>query len=169
PCRPTVIRNNIRAIHNIVCRSSALSSRPVVKNSPFTIVPLINNQPQGIRLYTTHNENVDFEIVQRIVKENDTDYTLLDVREPGEVMQGFIPSAINIPLSKMLPAWTMSSEEFEEEFGFKRPKEDDKIIVYCQAGIRSNNAANFLREIGYKNILNYPGSYADYVDKSSQA
>ena len=50
----------------------------------------------------------------------------------------------------MLPAWTMSPEEFEEEFGFERPKEDDKIIVYCQAGIRSNNAADFLREIGYK-------------------
>ena len=44
----------------------------------------------------------------------------------------------------------MEPEEFEEEFGFKRPGEQDKIIVFCQAGIRSKNAADFLREIGYK-------------------
>ena len=74
--RQAVIRNNVRAIHNM-CRQPALISRSVVKssNTKSTTIPLINNQVQGIRSYTTSNDNnniVDFEIVQRIIKENDT-------------------------------------------------------------------------------------------------
>ncbi|KAI9277162.1 Rhodanese-like domain-containing protein [Phascolomyces articulosus] len=173
--RQASLRMNVRAMHNVVRRSAMARSLGYHSSNNSTTItgflsPVLTNQRVQIRSYTTDNKDiVDFEFVQRIVKENDTEYTLLDVREPSEVLQGKIPTAINIPLSKMLPAWTMSPEEFEEEFGFERPKEDDKIIVYCQAGIRSNNAADFLREIGYKSVMNYPGSYGDYVHKSSQA
>ena len=74
--RQTVIRNNVRAIHHM-CRQPALISRSIIKssNTKSTTIPLINHQAQGIRSYTTSNNNnniVDFEIVQRIVKENDT-------------------------------------------------------------------------------------------------
>ncbi|KAI8145241.1 Rhodanese-like domain-containing protein [Fennellomyces sp. T-0311] len=130
---------------------------------------IVNPRAMGLsrRVYSTENtESVDFDEVQRIITTKDTSYTLVDVREPSEVMQGSIPSAKNIPLSKILAAWTMEPEEFEEEYGFERPSEHDKIVVFCQAGIRSKSAADFLREIGYKRVLNYPGSYADYASKS---
>lgn len=43
----------------------------------------------------------------------------------------------------------MSEEDFEDEFGFDKPSEGDEVVLYCQAGIRSNKAADFLRDIGY--------------------
>ncbi|KAI9485087.1 Rhodanese-like domain-containing protein [Zychaea mexicana] len=163
-------RTTVRAMH-IALRPACVRPRVNTNRITTTTGPFVSScssRAQQLRTYTMeHKDAVDFEQVQRIVNDKDTDYILLDVREPSEVMQGFIPSAINIPLSKLLPAWTMSAEEFEEEYGFERPNEDDKIIVYCQAGIRSANAADFLREIGYKVVLNYPGSYADYASKSS--
>lgn len=57
---------------------------------------------------------------------------LIDVRNPYEYQTNHIKGAVNIPLSKI-----------------KRKKElvptDKKIILYCQTGIRSKQAAKVLR------------------------
>lgn len=64
---------------------------------------------------------------------------LLDVRTPGEFVEGHIPNAINIDVN---------GPDFEQ----KALKLDKKkaVYVYCLAGARSKTAAAFLQEKGYQ-------------------
>ncbi|KAI8078815.1 Rhodanese-like domain-containing protein [Halteromyces radiatus] len=108
---------------------------------------------------------VDFDDIQTMIKNKSKDCHLIDVRERMELMQGYIPTAKNVPLSQFARAWSLSSEDFEEEFGFSKPDQTSTLVVYCQAGIRSAKAADYLSQLGYQKIRNYQGSWADYSDK----
>ncbi|KAN0062504.1 hypothetical protein ACQY0O_005035 [Thecaphora frezii] len=90
--------------------------------------------------------------------------TLIDVREPSEVAQGIIPSAVNVPLSVFKHAFNPTAEaDFEKQFAFKRPEFGNKIVVYCRSGKRSQQALETLKAGGWKNVRNYEGSYLDWV------
>ena len=56
---------------------------------------------------------------------------------------GTIPAEnfIHIPLQEVPEALTLSESEFEDQFGAPKPKENDQILFYCMAGVRSRNAA----------------------------
>lgn len=62
--------------------------------------------------------------------------TLVDVRNPDEVLIQSIPGAINIPLDTLSKRYT--------EIPKNKP-----VIVYCKTGIRSEKAAAFLAEQEY--------------------
>ncbi|ORY95522.1 Rhodanese-like domain-containing protein [Syncephalastrum racemosum] len=111
---------------------------------------------------------VDFEKIHEIIRQNDKKYRLIDVREPNELMQGQIPMSKNLPLSAFTVAWDASPDDFLNTFNFDKPDKTDEIIVYCQAGIRSAKAADYLRQLGYSSVHNYPGSWADYFEKTSK-
>ena len=65
---------------------------------------------------------------------------LIDVRTEVEYKEEKLENSVNIPLPI----------ENQTE---KLPKDKNQnIIVYCKSGKRSNQAANTLIEIGYKNI-----------------
>ncbi|MBR06057.1 MAG: molybdenum cofactor biosynthesis protein [Rickettsiales bacterium] len=70
--------------------------------------------------------------------------TYLDVREPHEQPQPDNKNIIKIPLTEL-------ASRYEEI-----PNSTD-IHVYCQSGIRSVKAINFLREQGYNNLINVEG------------
>ncbi|PHZ11400.1 Rhodanese-like protein [Rhizopus microsporus ATCC 52813] len=97
---------------------------------------------------------------------NIKDYILLDVREPKEVEAGYIPTAKNVPLTQFTYAWSLSDKDFEDQYGFKKPNKDKRLITYCLKGIRSTSAVEYLSKLGYTNLDNYIGSYADYVEKT---
>ena len=67
---------------------------------------------------------------------------LIDVREIDEYNERHIDKAINI-------SYTIIKDEISKYVANK----DDKIIVYCKSGARSNKAANYLLEAGYNNIF----------------
>ena len=71
---------------------------------------------------------------------------LLDVREPEEVAICTLPGAEHIP---MLPLFA----------GLRVPSAapDAEIVVYCHHGIRSFEAAQFLRLLGYRNARSLAG------------
>ncbi|KFZ12655.1 hypothetical protein V501_04097, partial [Pseudogymnoascus sp. VKM F-4519 (FW-2642)] len=49
---------------------------------------------------------------------------LIDVREPGELhTTGRIPTSVNLPLSSCPDAFFLPADEFEERFGFEKPRE----------------------------------------------
>ena len=54
----------------------------------------------------------------------------------------------------------MDEDAFREEYGFDKPQaERDAVVVYCRAGVRSQLAAQFLREqCGFRQVYNYAGS-----------
>ncbi|SNX87098.1 uncharacterized protein MEPE_05808 [Melanopsichium pennsylvanicum] len=91
--------------------------------------------------------------------------TIIDVREPNEVAQGIIPSAVNVPLSQFQKAFTGSGADFIRDFAFNRPKYHDKIIFYCRSGKRSQQALEFANKNGWCNIRNYQGSWLDWVQQ----
>jgi len=77
---------------------------------------------------------------------------IVDVREPNEYQINRIPGSVLIPLGDVP----------------KRVSEidpNDEIVVHCKTGGRSAKAADFLRSVGYKRVLNLKGGVLDWIDK----
>jgi len=77
---------------------------------------------------------------------------LIDVREPNEFEAGHILGARNIPLSQM----KMRLTEL-------RP--DKPVYLYCQSGMRSGRAAQFLHRKGYKDLSQLQGGFKKWSGK----
>jgi len=74
---------------------------------------------------------------------------LIDVREPGEVVQGMIPSAVNLPLTVMGESLKLTSDAFKEKFGYDKPRPLQQVIFYCRSGMRSTSACDVAKRNGY--------------------
>lgn len=69
---------------------------------------------------------------------------LLDVREPFEFEFGHIADSVLIPLNQI--------PQRLKELDF-----DKEIVVICHHGHRSMQAANFLSQVGFKQVSNLVG------------
>ena len=92
---------------------------------------------------------------------------LLDVRDPSEFNSTTLPaihtSAKNIPLNSIQHAFEhFTEEEFEKQFGWKKPDKTDSIICYCRGGNRAGRAVAILEQLGYKNVQLYKGSASEW-------
>jgi adenylyltransferase/sulfurtransferase len=77
---------------------------------------------------------------------------IVDVREPNEYQINRIPGSVLIPLGDVP----------------KRQNEldpSDEIVVHCKTGGRSAKAAEFLRSVGFKRVLNLKGGILGWVDQ----
>ena len=74
---------------------------------------------------------------------------MIDVREPDEVIQGSIPSSVNLPLSILSGALHLAPDVFEKRYGFEKPKKDQEIIFYCRSGKRSATASDVAKRNGF--------------------
>lgn len=88
-----------------------------------------------------------------------------DVREPAEYNAGFIPTAINVPITSQPDAMLLSPDDFYDRFGFSKPPIDKQVVFYCKAGVRSRAAAQLAMDNGYKDVCEYPGSWVDWENK----
>ncbi|KAJ7139894.1 endoplasmic reticulum protein [Mycena epipterygia] len=95
------------------------------------------------------------------------DSYLIDVREPEEVIQGMIPSAVNLPLSVLGNSLHLQPEAFQAKHGFEKPKKSQELTFYCRSGKRSTTASDVAKRNGYTNILNYKGSWLEWQSKTS--
>jgi adenylyltransferase/sulfurtransferase len=77
---------------------------------------------------------------------------IVDVREPNEYQINRIPGSELIPLG-----------DIPKRFNELDP--DEEIVVQCKMGGRSAKAADFLRSVGFKRVLNLKGGILDWVDK----
>ncbi|KAJ7357130.1 endoplasmic reticulum protein [Mycena albidolilacea] len=96
------------------------------------------------------------------------DSYLIDVREPDEVIQGMIPSAVNLPLSILSTSLQLQPETFKAQYGFEKPKKTQEVTFYCRSGKRSTTASDAAKRNGYTNILNYTGSWLEWVEKGGE-
>jgi len=71
------------------------------------------------------------------------------VREKEEVLQGMIPSAVNLPLSVLGSALKMPRQTFKEQFGFEKPRTWQEVIFYCRSGMRSSSASDVAKRNDY--------------------
>ena len=92
--------------------------------------------------------NIDADGLREMMREP---HVLVDVRTDREVMErGLIPGSLHIPLHT-LPARL-------DDIGTDYP-----VIIYCQSGVRSVQASNFLAQNGHDRIYNLVGGFADWT------
>jgi molybdopterin/thiamine biosynthesis adenylyltransferase/rhodanese-related sulfurtransferase len=77
---------------------------------------------------------------------------IIDVREPNEYQINRIPGSQLIPLG-----------EIPRRYAELDPEEE--LVMQCKMGARSAKAADFLRSVGFKRVLNLKGGILDWVDK----
>lgn len=82
------------------------------------------------------------------------DVQLIDVRTPEEFGEGHIEGAENIDFY---------SDNFQNEFD-KLDKEKP-VYLYCRSGVRSNQSAQKLSEMGFKEIYDLEGGFLNYNKK----
>ncbi len=80
------------------------------------------------------------------------DYQFIDVREDEEHAEVHIPGTINIPLSEF-PA---RLDEISE---------DTPVILVCNTGVRSSQAALFLAGMGYDQLYNLEDGTKGWMKK----
>ena len=78
--------------------------------------------------------------------EEETGYTILDVRTAQEYSEKHIPGAINVANE------SIGTEDIPE-----LPDKDQLILVYCRSGNRSKQASEKLVKLGYTNIIEIGG------------
>jgi len=79
-----------------------------------------------------------------------SEFCLLDVREPWEVARASLPGCTCIPLQEI------PSRMQELDAGAE-------IIVMCQAGMRSQRAAEYLAARGFSRVANLRGGIAAWA------
>ncbi|PQE21394.1 rhodanese-like domain-containing protein [Rutstroemia sp. NJR-2017a BBW] len=110
-----------------------------------------------------------FEQIQDIASSPDPHTHIIDVRTPQEIEQtGRIPTALHICITTAADAWFISEEEFEERYGFERPKKDDEVIFYCKSGVRSRGAAEVVRNAGWRKVGEFQGSWLEWEKKGGE-
>ena len=84
---------------------------------------------------------------------NREDATIVDVREASEFGAGHVLGARNLPLARV------------EAAGADLAKRKGKpVIVYCETGSRSANAATVLRKQGFERVFNLSGGMKAWQD-----
>tara|TARA_R110001583_G_scaffold6618_5_gene33605 strand:+ start:35080 stop:36783 length:1704 start_codon:yes stop_codon:yes gene_type:complete len=110
------------------------SAKDVINQAAFVANNIIKGDAKAI-----HFDEIDNLTDQQV---------LLDVRNPGELENGFIEGAINIPVDQLRHRLN------------ELPK-DKEIIIYCQVGLRGNVAYRQLVNNGFK-ARNLIGGYRTY-------
>lgn len=112
---------------------------------------------------------ITYEELKPLTSKPTSDVYLIDVREPDEVIQGMIPSAVNLPLSQLANSLHMSRRDFLEKHRFEKPFQSQKVIFYCRSGRRSDSASDVAKRNGFTNVLNYKGSWLEWVERENKA
>jgi sulfur-carrier protein adenylyltransferase/sulfurtransferase len=106
--------------------------------------------PEPATVADNTTEITAVELKQRL--DRGDDLKIVDVREPNEYQINRIAGSVLIPLG-----------DVPKRYNELNP--DDEIVVQCKVGGRSAKAADFLRSVGFKKVLNLKGGILDWIDK----
>jgi glyoxylase-like metal-dependent hydrolase (beta-lactamase superfamily II)/3-mercaptopyruvate sulfurtransferase SseA len=81
------------------------------------------------------------------------DLQIVDVRRPGEYVNGHVPRALNAPLASL-----------DKSLGPLPLKKDKLTAVICAGGYRSSAAASLLQKQGFSNLLNVSGGTGAWIN-----
>jgi rhodanese-related sulfurtransferase len=96
-------------------------------------------------------------------------YRYVDVRTVSEFAAGHPQTAVNVPVavSDSASRQMVMNPDFVRVVEAHFPK-DARLIVGCQAGGRSQRAADVLTQAGYSQVLNMQGGFAGARDQSGR-
>jgi thiosulfate/3-mercaptopyruvate sulfurtransferase len=106
-------------------------------------------------------------------KRNSNDIVILDSRSKSEydgyeiraALAGHIPSAINVNWVDNIKKDGTFKEDKELEKLYSRVPKDKEVVTYCQGGYRAANTFIVLRNLGYKKVRMYVGSWGEWGNK----
>ncbi|TXT13198.1 hypothetical protein VHUM_01599 [Vanrija humicola] len=116
------------------------------------------------------NPVIGYDEVKKLAEQPNDNVLLIDTREPDEVINGTIPSAVILPLSRLEAALSpkFNPGDFQREFAFAKPLPEQNMVFFCRSGRRSGLACELAEREGYPNVRNYVGSYLEWEDKSKK-
>lgn len=82
------------------------------------------------------------------------DVQLVDVRTPEEYAEGHIEDSELIDVK---------SDDFSEKI--QHLDKDQPVYVYCRSGKRSQKAAEIMKELGFKEIIDLDGGYEAWSEQ----
>ena len=85
------------------------------------------------------------------LQKNKVDFLLLDVRDPFEY------EICNLG-GKLIPLKTLPNKLSELD-------KNQYIVVHCKCGVRSQQAAEYLRAQGFKKVHNLTGGIMEWIEK----
>jgi rhodanese-related sulfurtransferase len=95
-------------------------------------------------------------VEELMVSQQKEKVVLLDAREPEEFNVSHLKNAISVGYKHF------SSEEIQQKIKNK----DQKIIVYCSLGVRSENIGEKLEKMGYTNVHNLFGGIFEWKNNN---
>lgn len=87
---------------------------------------------------------------EEFLKIDNSKRLLLDVRTTNEYSDGFIPTAVNIPVAELAENYS------------KLQDKDQQIVVYCRSGVRAARAIDFLESKGFTNLVHLDGDFGQW-------
>jgi rhodanese-related sulfurtransferase len=84
---------------------------------------------------------------------------LLDVREVFEWRRGHLPGAVRIPLDEVPDAADPSGPDADSNL---TEHKSDRIIVYCDTGVRSLLGAHEMKKLGYSDVVSMSGGIKEW-------
>jgi len=100
-----------------------------------------------------NNESIPYIYVEELSKIKD-DVIIIDSREKEEFEISHIKNAIYVGYDNFNPAL------------IKNIKKNQKVVVYCSLGVRSETIARKLKKQGYTNIYNLYGGIFEWKNKN---
>jgi len=99
------------------------------------------------------------------ILQKDKNAAYVDVRTVQEFQAGHVPGSANIPVMSPDPATgrMMPNPNFVKAIEAAFPK-DKKLILGCQAGGRSQYAADLLDRAGFQDVSNMQGGFGGAKD-----
>lgn len=99
-------------------------------------------------------ETIDNKTLNSWIEDDEKEFVLLDIREPGEVSAAKIEADESMDIPRGL---------VEFVFTKKLTDHDKPVVVYCKKGGRGVLAAATLKELGYKNVYNLDGGILKWI------
>lgn len=111
------------------------------------------------------------QILQNLEQEGreECQYCVIDVRNPDEIAYTgkLSPDVHTLPLPVIMQsnAFAMEPDDFEDEFGFRKPELDETLVFTCSAGVRSVYACQKAKQAGYSKLVNYSGGSSEWFSR----
>ena len=98
-------------------------------------------------------KDISIEEAAELIKNNDgnPDFTILDVRTPGEFRTGHIENAVNLDFY---------AADFEDQLN--NLDKTNKYLVYCRSGNRSGQAMKIMQSLDFREVYNLSYGITDW-------
>lgn len=74
---------------------------------------------------------------------------------------------IHALVGEIKSALNLHSSEFQSKYGTSKPsKNNENVVFYCRAGVRSGQALAAAQSLGYINARNFKGSWLEWLAQS---